>query len=110
MNDFQKYPLVMVDSEGDIRRVYCESITRVRCPYGFTNCTYHCAMFGVYDNGTDLPAIICRSHDVNIPIGLADPETFDLDKLEAIMAGSQLADHLIATGKIEQGNKSKDSE
>lgn len=105
MSGSQKYPLVMVDPAGEIKRVFSQLLEPVWCPYGDRRpCTYYCAMFGLVDNNTDMPGIVCRSHGQIVPIGIVDPETFCLDLLEALRAGSDLYDHIVAT------NKPKDSE
>lgn len=102
MSDHEKYPLVMVDSDGGIRRVHGDMTARVLCPYGSNHwCSYYCAAIAAFDNGSDLPGIVCQSHGRNVPIGLADPESFDLEKLEALMAGSALLEQIEATKKRE---------
>lgn len=100
-----KYPLLMVDSDGTLRRIYYNHIERVKCPYGnISFCSYYCAVIAAFDNGTDLPGLICQSHGRNVPIGFADPESFDIDKLEALMNGSLLLEQI---EKQKQNNSSE---
>jgi hypothetical protein len=98
-----KYPLVTCTDGDMIKRVYGDRLHFVRCPFANSGyCSISCAHIGIFDKDEDngLPGLICRQGgDTFVPIGIVDVESFDLDLIDMLRAGSDLRDQFLATQK-----------
>lgn len=97
-----KYPLLMIDTDDNIRRLEPVShdskcrITRLTCPLTGTHCNYACAFIGLWEDEkeTHLPGLICKAFHGAIPLGYLDAETLNIDKYNTLRNGSDISDRL----------------
>jgi hypothetical protein len=88
-----KHPLLVIDSDGDIRRIqqYEPSekktlIQRLRCCRLDRYCTVNCIAIKLFDKNNIL-GLICIAN-IPIMIGILDLEKIDLDLIESLRWGT----------------------
>ncbi len=91
-------PLVMIDIDGEVRRMEMRKhdpenpiLIKIECPFRDQNCSIRCAALGLWENKNEpLMGLVCIASEKQLPLGLLDPETTDLDNVNNLKWGSEL--------------------
>ena len=92
-------PLLVIGPSSEVHRLAApagpwpqQATTPLQCPYHDTPCTAHCALIRVVEeHPSGLCRLICQGQQGTCTLGIMDPEHLDIDVIEALTWGSDLA-------------------
>ena len=93
-----KNSLLMVDIDRQVRRLEITQITPkgrivlLHCPLTSCACTVNCVAISLYEHDSRL-GLACKAFPKPILLGVFDPETIDLDLVEALRHANTLTEN-----------------